>query len=119
MNMTLHKCAALPAIIVFFVFCFAKKCFNDTKNTSSLRPIIYSTLLLKKSYGKSMKKRPQQATTKNEVKRIFVIKENSKKKIHLQKLLFLISQNGRPDEKKEKLKKQTRGRHTPVNNVSK
>ena len=56
-------------------------------------------------YENASKKRPQQAPSKNEVKRIFVQCENTKKKINVHKLLFFISQNGRPDEKKEKQKK--------------
>ena len=47
--------------------------------------------------------------SKKGVKRIFVQKLYTKKKMNYHKLLFFISQNGRPDEKEVKLKKHAAG----------
>ena len=60
---------------------------------------LQQVLLCKKIYENASKKRPQGPPSKNEVKRIFVQCENTKQKINVHKLLFFISQNGRPDEK--------------------
>ena len=58
-------------------------------------------------YEKPVKNRPQQATAKNGVKRIFATTEKTKERIDFQKVLFFISRNGGPDEKKRKHKKNT------------
>ena len=51
---------------------------------------------------KSVEKQPQQSTSKNEVKRIFVRTEKTNERFDFQTVLFLINQNGGPDEKKKK-----------------
>ena len=56
-------------------------------------------------YEKPVKNRPQLPTAENGVKRIFATTEQTKERIDFQKVLFFISQNGRPDEKKRKQKK--------------
>ena len=56
-----------------------------------------------------MKNRPQQSLSKNGVKRIFATAEQTKERIDFQKVLFFISRNGGPDEKKRKQKKDAAG----------
>ena len=60
-------------------------------------------------YEKPVKNRPPDPISKNGVKRIFATTEKTKERIDFQKVLFFISRNGGPDEKKRKQKKRAAG----------
>ena len=103
--MAFYKCAALPAKIAILTF------FQElVKNTQHKNEHLASTKRsFQEIFKECLKNRPQGPAAKKGVKRIFIRKEKTRERIDFHKVLFFYSQNGRPDEKEEKQKKDEAG----------
>ena len=101
-----YKCAALPREIAIFML-FSKSVSTTQHKIKRLASTKRSFLQM---HEKSLKIRPQQTPSKNLVKRMFVQSDKKKETFSFQKVLFFISQNGRPDEKKKTEKGETAAR---------